>query len=95
MQVKILKLWHQWGWAFHISAWLVGGTVMICTYGNATASNTKEITQIQEQHKEENMATRMAVQEATTKDVNDRLSRIESVQGKIFDRVNQIADRSH
>lgn len=90
MQVRILKLWHQWSWLFHICAWTIGGTVAVCTYGNATASNTAAITEIQAEH----LPVRMAVQEQTSRDITDRLVRMETVQGKIFDRVNQIADRN-
>lgn len=91
MQVKILKIWHQWGWLFHIGAWLIGGTVLICTYGNATAGNAQAISEIQNEH----LPVRMAVQEQTSKDINDNLKEIKQVQGKIFDRINQIADRGY
>lgn len=93
MQVKILKLWHTWGWLFHISAWLIGVTVMVCTYGNATASNTNDIAYLKEQHEKENLKERVAVQESITKDIRDDVHDIKSTQAAIFSRLNQIADK--
>ena len=93
MTVKILKAWHQWSWAFHI-AW-TGIIIMtyVFDYKNSMANNTKDIAILVKQHDEENMKQRMAVQENTTEEVNRRLAGIELVQGKIFDRINQIGDR--
>jgi hypothetical protein len=89
MAVKILKFWHQWNWAIHCSVWIVMGTAIWVTSQNTLAANTKDIATIFGQ----NLNERIAVQEQTTKDISERLGRMEDVQSKIFDRVNTIADR--
>lgn len=92
---KILRFWHQWSWCFHIGWAAIIATVYFTTFSNSMANNTRDIQELQTQHKEENMKQRMAVQENTTEEINRRLAGIEMVQGKIFDRINQIADRGH
>lgn len=57
------------------------------------ANNSRDIAELQQQHKEEKLNERMAVQENTTQQINNHLASIEVVQGKIFDRINQLADR--
>lgn len=86
---SVLKFWHKWSWAFHLAVWLVMGTTMAVTYRDSIANNTSDIAAI----KQENLAVRMAVQEQANKDIDTRLERMETVQGKIFERINQIADR--
>lgn len=46
------------------------------------------------QFKEETVIT-LAVQKTTDENIKSQLNRMEMVQGKIFDRINQIADRGH
>lgn len=92
---NILKFWHQWSWAYHICVSIVLMTSLIITYENATAQNTKDIADITAELTKENMSVRMAVQETTTQDINKKLEDIKNVQGKIFDRINQIVDRDH
>src|SRR5581483_7920388 len=91
---KMIKFWHQWSWAAHIAVWIIMGTAIIVSFKDGVAKNSLDISEIQMVHKDENMAMRMVRQEQITQDVNDRLSRSEMVQGKIFDRINQIADRN-
>lgn len=86
---RIIKFWRDWAWAFHIGVWLIGATAFIVTFENTTAANTREIQSIQEQK----LPERMATQEQMAKDISQRLDRMEMVQGKIFERVNQIGDR--
>lgn len=64
-------------------------------YKNSMANNSRDIAVLIKQHDDENMKQRMAVQENTVEEVNRRLGGIEMVQGKIFDRINQLADREH
>lgn len=90
---KVLKFWHTWSWAFHLSWMAIIVLTYLLDYKNSMANNTKDIANIQQEHKEENMRERMAVQENTTNEVNRRLTGIENVQGKIFERINQIADK--
>lgn len=90
---KIVKFWHQWSWAYHICVSIFVFSGMIVTYQMTTQANAKEIASLQDVHTSENMSVRMAVQENITKEINNRLDSIETVQGKIFDRINQIADR--
>lgn len=90
---KILKIWHQWSWLYHLSWMAVIAMTYLFDYKNSMANNTRDIEVLVKQHDEENMKQRMAVQETTTEEVNRRLAGIELVQGKIFDRINQIADR--
>lgn len=66
---------------------------MFCSYGSATASNTKDIAMIVKQHDDENLKERMAVQELTAKDIRDDVRDIKATQGAVFNRLNQIADR--
>lgn len=89
----ILKIWHQWGWLYHLMVTAVMATVFIMGYGNAVAGNSNRISVLEKQHTDENMAIRMAVMENTIAETNKRLGNIEDVEGKIFDRINQIADR--
>jgi hypothetical protein len=93
MATQILKFWHQWSWAIHVVGWLLTGTVVVTTYGNAMEDTKSKVTILEQQHKEENLATRMAVQENTARDVDQRLTRMEMVEAKIFDRINSIGDR--
>lgn len=93
MQPKILKFWHQWSWVFHIGWALIIAAVYFTSFQNSAAANTTAIVQMKKEHDDENMKTRMAVQENTTQEINNRLASIEQVQGKIFERINQIADR--
>lgn len=90
---RVLKFWHQWSWVFHIGWAAVIATVYFASFSNSMARNSADIMELQQIHKEEKMNERMAVAENTTQQINSRLSSIEVVQGKIFDRINQIADR--
>lgn len=86
---KILKLWHEWSWALHICVWLVVGTALVVTYRDAITANASDIERIDSGK----LPERMAVQEQLSRDTGERLTRMENVQGKIFERINQIADR--
>jgi F0F1-type ATP synthase membrane subunit c/vacuolar-type H+-ATPase subunit K len=46
------------------------------------------------QFKEETIIT-LAVQKTTDENIKSQLNRMENIQGKIFERINQIADRRH
>ena len=65
----------------------------VLDYKNSMANTIHDVAAIQQQLKEENMKERMAIQEHTTIEINNRLTGIESVQGKIFDRINTLADK--
>jgi len=92
---KILKFWHQWSWAIQIVGYIFIFGTIVGTRENASANNTSDIAAIILQHKEENLAPRMASQEESTKNIKDSLVRIENIQGKIFDRINKLADRAN
>lgn len=62
-------------------------------YKNAMGNNAFAISELQAQHKEERLNERMVKQEQITEDINKNLSDIKTFQGKIFDRINTIADR--
>ena len=89
----ILKFWHQWGWLFHISWALVLGTSLIVTYRDGIAQNNKDILALQQQHVDEHMEIRMVKQEQISQSISQDIAEIKMVQGKIFDRINTIADR--
>lgn len=86
---KVLKFWHQWSWAISAAGYIFMMAIMVGGYQNAIANNTANIADISSQK----LPERMAAQEQLSKDTDDRLSRMEAVQGKIFDRINQLADR--
>lgn len=90
---KVLKIWHQWSWLAHICVWLVMGTAIVISFKDGVAKNTTDITEMQQQHKDENMSVRMAKQEQITQDIGQNLQEIKMVQGKIFDRINTLADK--
>lgn len=90
---KILKFWHQWSWAISVIAYVFMFGAMVATRENAIAENTKHIATIEDDRYKENMPVRMATQEESTKNIKETLGRMEMVQGKIFERINQIADR--
>lgn len=90
---RILRFWHQWSWVFHIGWAAIIATVYFTSFSNSMANNSRDIAELQQQHKEEKLNERMAVQENTTQQINNHLASIEVVQGKIFDRINQLADR--
>ncbi len=90
---QVLKFWHKWSWLFHIGWMSIIVMTYVFDYKNSMANNTLAIAEMQQTHKEENMKERMAVQESTSRDVKDTLTRIEMVQGKIFDRINQLSDK--
>ncbi len=86
----ILKFWHTWNWAIHAVVWLfIAGTLYYANNQNAIANVIKDVADIQSQR----LPERMATQEQLSKDTHEQLGHIEAVQGKIFDRINQIADR--
>ena len=88
---KVIKFWHQWSWLYHVVWTAVVVTGFIVTYQNSIASNTADIKAIND----EKLPERMAVQEQISRDVKDNLADIKTVQGKIFERINQLADRRH
>lgn len=88
---RILSLWHKWSWAFHILVWIIAGTTYVATFQTNAAETANGLLRLQE----EKLPIRMAIQEQTTKDIADNLQEIKQVQGKIFERINQIADRQH
>ncbi len=89
----VLKFWHRWNWAVHCAVWLTLGTAIVVTYRDVLAQNTKDINQLQQQHNDEHMEVRMVKQEQITQDIGQSLQEIKTVQGKIFDRLNQIVDK--
>lgn len=70
---------------------LAGMWVGFCFIASANA-NTQAIATLQ-QFQETTVVT-LAVQKATDDNIKNQLNRIESIQGKIFERINQVADRS-
>lgn len=88
---KILKFWHTWNWAIHGAVWIIIATALwYANNQNAIANNAMDIAEI----KAQKLPERMVRQEQITENINDNLREIKTVQGKIFDRINQIADRA-
>ena len=57
----------------------------------AANANTSAIATLQQF--QETTVVKLAVQEETDKNIKNQLNRIEAIQGKVFERINQIADR--
>lgn len=93
MPAKMQKLWDQWSWAFQLTTAVIMVTAVVVTYRSSIAQTIEDVAALKQQHTEENMAVRMAVQEKTASDIRDDVKDIKMVQGKIFDRINALADR--
>jgi len=91
---KILKFSHQWSWAIQIVGYIFIFGTIVGTRENASANNTSDIAAIILQHKEENLAPRMASQEESTKNIKDSLVRIENIQGKLATKEHKLSQQT-
>jgi hypothetical protein len=57
------------------------------------ADHEKRLTGIEQARQKENLEERMALQEQNAATIGKRLDHIDEVQGKIFERINQLADK--
>ena len=94
---RIIRFYHRWRELINIGGWLImfctvcSGIYIICDFistANATAASVTELKQFREDTK-----VSQAKQGEDIKNINEKLEHIDLVQGKIFDRINQIADR--
>lgn len=93
----LTKWMRDWG------AWVrliltLSGMLIIMWFSNqaAVATNAKDIMALKDQVKEINdqkLGERQATTEQAIKDIDERLGRIETGQGKMLDRMNEIADK--
>lgn len=93
----LFKFWHRWRDFIQLAGYFVMlGTILTALYmgfcfietANATAETVSKLQEFKED-------TRIAIatQKEDTQYIKDRLSEMQMVQGKIFERINQIADR--
>ena len=88
---KVLKFWHQWSWLISIIGYVFMMGAGYATITSSVADNAKELAVL----KQQNLDHRVTVLEQVALDNRDTLLSIKEVQGKIFDRINTIADRGH
>lgn len=72
---------------------MVTGLWIGFTFIKAAQAATGDIEALK-RFQEETVVT-LAVQKSTDENIKSQLNRMESIQGKIFERINQIADRRH
>jgi len=94
---KILKFWHQWSWAVSACGFFVIlGTLGTGLYIGACfieTANASAAAVIRLEEFRQNTEIILAMQKEDNQNIKEQLSRMENVQGKIFERINQIADK--
>lgn len=92
---QMLKWWHQYGFIITIIGYIFMMGTIWQSHKDAVASIEKGMDVIQQQHDKENADHRVTVLETIEAENHEQLQKIGEVQGKIFDRINQIADKQN
>jgi hypothetical protein len=89
---KLLKWWHQYSMFITVAGYIFLAGMTYKGQKDALAGNQETMASMQAQHDKENVDHRVTILEQIAADNRDNFSEIKQVQGKIFDRINQMAD---